>query len=59
MWRRRERYANCCVRQADRWGGGSVMVWGGISWRHKTPLVVVQESLTVQRYNDDVLTQTV
>ena len=59
VWRRKgERYANCCVRQADRWGGGSIMVWGGISWRHKTPLVVVGGNLTVQRYIDDVLTPT-
>ena len=56
VWRRRgERYADCCVRQAMRWGGGSVMVWGGISWRHKTPLVVLDGTLTAQRYVDNVL----
>ena len=60
VWRHRgERYANCCVRQVDRWRGGSVMVWGGISWRHKTPLVIVDGSMTVRRYIDDVLTPTV
>lgn len=27
-WRRgSEWYANCCVREAERWAGGSVMVW--------------------------------
>ena len=44
VWRTRERYANYFVRQADRWGCESLMVWGGISWRHKTPLVVVRKS---------------
>ena len=34
------------------------MVLGGISWRHKTPLVVVNGNLTAQRYIDDVLTPT-
>ena len=34
------------------------MVWGGISWRHKTPVVVVDGNLTAQRYIDDVLTPT-
>ena len=38
VWRRQgERYADCCVREYSRWGGGSVMVWGGISWRYRTP----------------------
>ena len=31
------------------------MVWGGISWRYKTPLVVFEGNLTVKRYIDDVL----
>ena len=31
--RRGERYADCCVVQANRWGGGSVMMWGGISFK--------------------------
>ncbi|MGH0144967.1 UNVERIFIED_CONTAM: hypothetical protein FKN15_004630 [Acipenser sinensis] len=27
-----ERYADCGVVQANRWSGGSVMIWGGISF---------------------------
>ena len=27
-----KRSADCCVRVTDRWGGGSVMEWGGISF---------------------------
>ncbi|MEW8547315.1 MAG: transposase [Candidatus Thiodiazotropha sp.] len=50
-----ERYSNCCVREASRSGGGSVMVWGGISWRYRTPLVVIEGNLTARRYIDEVL----
>lgn len=35
------------------------MVRGGISWRHKTPLVIVDGSLTARHYIDDVLTPSV
>ena len=60
VWHRKDEHcANCCVMQADRWGGGSIMVWAVISWRHKTPLKVVDGSLTTQRYIGDVLTPTV
>ena len=51
-----ERYSDACVREVDRFGGGgSVMVWGGISHGLKTPLVVIQGNLTVVRYRDQVL----
>jgi len=56
VWRRTgERYADACVRQADRWGGPSVMVWAGISNRYRTPLVVIQGILNARRYIDEVL----
>ena len=56
VWRRRgERYANCCIRERDRWGGPSVMVWAGISFHHRTPLVVLEGNLTARRYISDVL----
>ena len=51
-----ERYSDACVREVDRFGGGgSVMVWGGISHGVKTPLVVIQGNLTAIRYRDQVL----
>ena len=60
IWRRRgERYANCCVHETDRWGGGNVMVWGGISFRYRTPLIIIDGTLTSQRYINEVLRPTV
>ena len=51
-----ERYSDACVREVDRFGGGgSVMVWGGISHGVKMPLVVIQRNLTAVRYRDQVL----
>lgn len=56
VWRRRgERHAECCVRQVNRWGGPSVMVWAGVSGNHRTPLVVIDGNLNAQRYVDNVL----
>jgi hypothetical protein len=40
-------------RQID--GGGSVMVWGGISFRHRTPLTIIDGTLTAQSYIGEVL----
>ena len=40
--RRRERFADNCLIERDRFGGGSVMVWGGIMGRRKTNLIVVE-----------------
>ena len=44
--RRNERYADCCVLQRDRFGGGaSVMVWAGKSYGYRTQLVVIDGNL--------------
>ena len=50
-----ELYADCCVAEHDRFGGGSVMVWGGISMTGKTDLHVIAGNLTAIRYRDEVL----
>jgi len=44
VWRHRgERFAGCCITERDRFGGGSVMVWGGICGGNHTRLVFVME----------------
>ena len=50
-----ERFADACVFERDRYGGGSVMVWGGISHGVKLPLIVVPGNLTAVRYRDDIV----
>ena len=53
--RRHERYANNCVLQHNRYGGGGVMVWAAINHRFKSQLVVCQGNLTARRYIDQIL----
>uniref|UniRef100_A0A8C7F5Z9 Transposase n=1 Tax=Oncorhynchus kisutch TaxID=8019 RepID=A0A8C7F5Z9_ONCKI len=57
VWRRRgECSAACNILQHDRFGGGSVMVWGGISLGGRTALhVLARGSLTAIRYRDEIL----
>ena len=54
--RRGERFVDSCVIERDRYGGGGVMVWGGICHGHKTPLIFIDGNLTAIRYRDNVLT---
>ena len=43
---RNERYTEACTLERDRFeGGGSVMVWGGVSQHHRTELVVIAGNL--------------
>jgi hypothetical protein len=51
-----ERYAACCIHEINRWGGGSVMVWAGVSYWYKTALHFYDRSLNAQRYRDNMLT---
>uniref|UniRef100_A0A8C8JU24 Transposase n=1 Tax=Oncorhynchus tshawytscha TaxID=74940 RepID=A0A8C8JU24_ONCTS len=57
VWRRRvERSAPFNILQHDRFGGGSAMVWGGISLGGRTALhVLARGSLTAIRYRDEIL----
>ena len=51
-----ERFAPVCVAEHDRFGGGSVMVWAGISAQGKTDLHVIDNgTLTVLRYVNEIL----
>ena len=53
--RRGERLNDACVYERDHYGGGSVMVWAGISLHSKTDLVVVQGNLNAARYQHEIL----
>ena len=56
VFRRGERFADNCLIERDRFGGGSVMVWGGIMGRRKTKNpIVVQGSLNSQGYINQIL----
>ena len=53
--RRWERFADNCLIERDQFGGGSIMVWGGIMGRRKTNLIVVQGNLNAQCYINQIL----
>ena len=57
VWRMpNERFAPVCVAEHDRFGGGSVMVWAGISAQGKTDLHVIDNgTLTALRYINEIL----
>uniref|UniRef100_A0A674DDL4 Tc1-like transposase DDE domain-containing protein n=1 Tax=Salmo trutta TaxID=8032 RepID=A0A674DDL4_SALTR len=50
---RNERYTEACTLERDR-GGGSVMVWGGVSRHHRTELVVIAGNLNIVRYRENI-----
>ena len=57
VWRRPgERYSACAMSLRTAYGGGSVMVWCGISFDGRTDLVFVENgSLTAPRYIEEIL----
>ena len=57
--RRNERFTDPCVSEVDRFGGGGVMVSGGICHGRKTPLVFIEGSLTAIRYRNTILSPVV
>lgn len=56
--RRGERYAPNCVQQVDQYGGGSVMLWAGVSLHTKTPIVFIRGNMNAQTYQNNVLIPT-
>ena len=48
---RNERFAEVFIAEHDRYGGGSVMVWAGISTHGKTDLHVIDNgTLTAMKF---------
>lgn len=59
-----ERYSQCCIEERVAYGGGSVMVWAGISLEAKTDIVFVvgpdrhnAGGLTAHRYIEEILAE--
>ena len=50
-----ERFADACVVERDRFGSGSVMVWGGIAHGIKSQLIIAAGNMTAVRYRDEIL----
>ena len=50
-----ERYADHCMKQHDRYGGGSVMIWGGIWHGGRTAVVLIQGTLNAVSYRDNIV----
>jgi hypothetical protein len=56
VWKRRGgRFQTVNIAEHDRYGGGSVLVLGGINWDGRIDLVVLNRgTLTGQRYIGDI-----
>ena len=53
--RRGVRFADACVVERDRIGGGSVMVLGSIANGIKSQLIIAAGNMTAVRYRDEIL----
>lgn len=53
--RRGERNSANCLLQADQFGGGSIMIWAGISMHTKTQIVSIQGNMNARRYQTDIV----
>ena len=57
MYRARdERFNEHCVDETEPFGGGSIMMFAGISMYTKTPIVRLQGAVNAMRYQNDILT---
>jgi len=57
VWREtgQDRLNEECVQQREQFGGGSVMIWAGISEDGKTDLVVLEGGVTADVYINEIL----
>ena len=56
VWQRRgERNLPPNLLQTVAYGGGSLMVWRGISFNKKTDLIFIRGNLTAERYVEEVV----
>lgn len=59
VWRRQgERFAQCCISPRVPYGGGSIMVWAGVSSNERTELVLILNgAMTADRYINECLAE--
>lgn len=43
------------VRERNQYGGGSIMIWAGISLHTKTPMAPIHPNLSAARYKKTIL----
>ena len=56
VYRRRvERFADACIIERNRFGGGSVLVWDGIRGSNESRLIFINGNMNAQTYINDVL----
>ena len=56
IWRRKgEELEEDCIEEVEKFGEGSLMVWGGISEEGKTDLVIIRGGLTGVWYFQEIL----
>ena len=50
-----ERYDTKCIQQSDQYGGGSVIVWAGISSEYRTELVLFKDKMLIQKFTLNIV----
>jgi transposase len=50
-----ERYLDECILEKDRYGGGSVMVWGAMSWDGLSRLISIRGTMKAADYIEKIL----
>ena len=50
-----ERFSDATVSEHDRYGGGSVMVWAGVTVNLKTQLCIIDDNLSAQHHVNEIL----
>ena len=53
--RRHERFRDNCIIETERFGGGSVMIWGGMSMDTNTQPVFIRGKLNAASYQNEIL----
>jgi len=54
-----ERFLDACIAEHDRYGRGSVMIWGGCWYGGKTSAVLIEGNLNGERYVNEILSPVV